>query len=215
VRALSSLVRGAGVGVAISAVVAVIVFWIAYDDAGYELASRATLAIAVWWAVILGLALRLFPTTRLPRASAFVSGSIVLLAAWSLASVVWAPSAENAFNEFNRVSLYLGTYVFAVLAASRGNLGRWADGLAVAIASVGMIALVGRLFPGVFSDRELVTFLPSAATRLSFPLGYWNGLGIFVALGVPLLLRLALVPRSATVRGLALAPNVPRRSVCS
>ena len=43
-------------------------------------------------------------------------------------------------------------------------------------------------------------------TRLSFPLGYWNGLGVFVALGIPLLLRAALVGRDARVRAIALAP---------
>ena len=52
----------------------------------------------------------------------------------------------------------------------------------------------------------LAAFLPSAATRLSFPLGYWNGLAVFVAFyAVPLLLRLAIVAQSFLVRGVAIA----------
>ncbi len=190
----------------ITAVVAGVVFWIAYDDGSYALPSRGTVAIAVWWAVIVGIALQLVGTTRLSQATLFIGGLIVVIASWTLASVLWAPSAEDAFNEFNRVSLYLGVYVFVVLAATRRTVGRWADALALAITAVALIALVSRLFPETFPERELATFLPGAATRLSFPLGYWNGLAILVGFGFPLLLRIALVARSSVFRGLALAP---------
>ena len=193
-------------GIALAVVVAAVVFWVAFDDASYELAGRATLGIAIWWAVFIGLALQLLAPRRLPPAALWVGGLVLGLALWTLVSSVWAPSVEASINEFNRVSVYLGVYVLVVLAARRGTVGRWADGLAVAIASIGAVALASRLFPELFSDRELATFLPSAATRLSFPLGYWNGLGIFLGLGLPLLLRLALVARSPLGRGLALAP---------
>ena len=76
----------------------------------------------------------------------------------------------------------------------------------MAVTGVAAVALISRLFPGSFPEGDLPTFLPGTVTRLSFPLGYWNGLAIFLALGVPLLLRLALVARSGLVRGLALAP---------
>jgi hypothetical protein len=193
-------------GIVVTGVVALAVFWLAYDDGSYELASRATLAIVLWWAVILGIAFSLLALPRLPHATLVMGGILAALACWTLASALWAPSEEDAFNEFNRVSLYLGVYVLVVLVASRRTVGRWADGLAIAVAVIAVLALVSRLFPGSFSDRELAEFLPSAATRLSFPLGYWNGLAIFVALGVPLLLRIALVARRAGVRGLALVP---------
>jgi len=197
----------------ITALVSVVVFWIAYDDGSYSLPSRGALAIAVWWAVIIGIALNLLGAIRLARATLAIGGLIAALACWTLASVIWAPSAEDAVNEFNRVSLYLGVYVFVVLAATRRSLGRWADALGFAIAAVAIVALISRLFPESFPDRELATFLPGAATRLSFPLGYWNGLAIFVGLGVPLLLRVALIARNSAVRGLALAPIPAMASV--
>ena len=205
-RAVSGTLRRIDAQVFVAAVVAVSVFWIAYDNGSYSLPSRATLAIVLWWAVILWLVLRLLRGERVPGAALVVGGLVVALAYWTLASFLWAPSGEDAFAEFNRVSLYLGVYVLVVLAATRASVGRWADGIAAAISAVAVVALVSRLFPGSFEDRELAEFLPGVATRLAFPLGYWNGLAIFVGLGVPLLLRIALVARSAIVRGAALAP---------
>ena len=119
--------------------------------------------------------------------------------------MLWAPSAEEAFAEFNRVTLYLGAFLLVLLLGRRASLGRWCDALALAIVAITALALVSRLFPGALPDRGLAAFLPSAATRLSFPLGYWNGLAVFVAFAVPLLLRLAIVAQSLLVRGVAVA----------
>ena len=193
-------------GYLLAVIVAGVVFWVAYDGGSYTLPSRATLGIAVFWGIIVGLGLGVLSLARLPQGTAIVGGLIAALALWTLVSVFRSPSAEDAFNEFNRVSLYLGVYVLVVLASTRRTIGRWADALAAAVVVVAVVALVSRLFPGSFSDRGLATFLPSASTRLSFPVGYWNGLGVFVGLGVPLLLRVALVARRTWVRGLALAP---------
>jgi O-Antigen ligase/Tetratricopeptide repeat len=206
VHAVRAAVGRIDPSVLISGAVAIAVFWIAYDDASHGLPARSTIAIVVWWAVILALALQLVTPLRVPRATLVVGGLLAAFAGWTLASILWAPSAEDAFNEFNRVSLYLGVYVLVVLVSSRRTVGRWADALAVGITAIAVVALVSRLIPDSFSDRGLAAFLPSAVTRLSFPLGYWNGLASFAALGVPLLLRVALVGRSTVVRSLAVAP---------
>lgn len=181
-------------------------FWIAYDNGGYDVASRNTLAIVVWWGFIVALVFGLVPRAIVPRAVLVVAGLIASLALWTCASLLWTPNAEATFDEFNRASLYLGAFAAVALASRRSSLGRWADGLAVAVAAVAGVALTSRLFPGSFPEGDLPTFLPGAVTRLSFPLGYWNGLAIFLALGIPLLLRLALVARSTLARALALAP---------
>jgi len=187
------------------AIIAAAVVWIAYDDGSYGLPARATLAIAVLWGIVVGLALRVLSLSRLPRGAAAVGGFLVALVAWTLVSIAWAPSAEATFAEFNRAALFLAVYVLVVLTARRETVGRWADALAIGIAVVAVVALVSRLFPGSFPDRDLPAFLPSAATRLSFPLGYWNGLAIFVALGIPLLLRIALLRGHGRVGAVALA----------
>ncbi len=178
----------------IALAIGAVVFAVAYADGGYSLASRGTLALAVWWAILLGVATGVWPLGRLTRAAAIPGALLAGFAAWDLASTAWAASAEDAFAEFDRTALYLGVYVLVVLAADPRRLGAWLDGLALAIGAIGLVALVSRLFPGSFPGRGLPAFLPNATTRLSFPLDYWNGLGIFVALAFPLLLRSALEP---------------------
>jgi len=193
-------------GLLISLVVAATTFVMAYGNGGYSLPSRNILAIAVWWAVIVGAALRTWSLDGVSRASLALGGILAAICVWTFASIFWAPSAENAFNGFNRESLFLGIFVLVILAARRSSASYWCNGLAAAISAIAVIALISRFFPGTFSDQGLRLYLPSAALRLSFPLGYWNGLAIFVALALPLLLRLAISSSNAVVKGLALVP---------
>jgi hypothetical protein len=186
--------------------VAVILFVIAYEDGGYGLASRAILAIALWWTIIVSVGLGLLPRARPSRAALVVGGLLAGYMLWTLASTLWAPSPEDAFNEFNRASAYLAVYAIADLVGTRRTAGRWADGIAIAIAATGAVGLSSRLFPHLFSTRGLGIFLPYAVTRLSFPVGYWNGLGVFVGLGFPLLLRIAVVKSRSLLAALALVP---------
>jgi hypothetical protein len=186
--------------------IAALTFVLALDDASYSLPSRGTLAILTWWAVIVGVALRTLTIEGVSKASLVVGGIITALCVWTFASVFWAPSSENAFTEFNRVSLFLGLFVITTLAARRTSFSSWADGLALGISLVAVIALSSRFFWGTFSDQGLGDFLTSVAKRLSYPLGYWNGLAIFVALCVPLLLGIAVESERAIVRGLAVVP---------
>src|SRR3954454_13395645 len=176
----------------VALLVGAIVFAVAYADGGYSLAARSTLAVALWWAILLGVALGVWPLERVPRGAIAVGAMLALFALWALASAAWAPSVEAAVHEFDRNALYLGVYVLAVVAVSRGRLPAWIAGLTFALTATALVALASRLFPGLFSDRELVTALPSSAARLSFPLGYWNGLGLFTAMAYPLLLHAAL-----------------------
>ena len=191
----------------IAIVLALATFVAAYDNGSYWLPSRNVLAIAVWWAVIVGVALRALNLEGASRASLVMGGIIAALCAWTFSSVFWAPSAENAFNEFNRVSLFLGIFALTTLAARHMPVAYWCNALAIAISSVMVIALISRFFPGSFSDQGLTQSLPSVGWQLSFPLGYWNGLAIFAALALPLLLRIAVSSNKAVIRGLAVAPT--------
>jgi O-Antigen ligase len=195
----------------VTSLVAVATFVVAYDGGGYSLASRCTLAVWIWWTIALGLALGIWTSTRLPR-SALIPGSLLAaLAVWDLASAAWASDTEGAVIEFARTSLYLGVYVLVVLAAAPRALRRWIDGLAGGIVAVTAVALTARFFPGTFPGRGLAESLPSAAARLSFPVGYWNGLGTLIGLAVPLLLFSAVA--GGRVRRLASIGVVPALGV--
>jgi hypothetical protein len=191
-------------GVWISATVGAGAFYVAYNDGGYPLAARSTIAIVVWWAIVAGFALGVWPLERVTRGAAMTGVLLALFAGWDLASTTWAANTEAAVAEFDRSALYLGIYVLVVVATRKRQLHRWIDGLTIAIVAIGLVALVSRLFPGSFPSRGLPAALPSSSTRLSFPLDYWNGLGLFVALAVPLLLHDALTGgrlRRATAAG--------------
>src|SRR3954447_20525705 len=89
--------------VALTILIAAAVFIVAYDNGGYGLPSRSAAGIALWWGIILGVGLGLLPLVRRPRETLVTGGLLAAFAVWTLASTLWAPSAEAAFNEFNRV----------------------------------------------------------------------------------------------------------------
>ena len=190
----------------LAAAVGSLAFLLAYDRGGFALSARATTAIVAWWAVLLGIGLGVWPRARVPRAAWIVAGLLAAFAVWTFASIWWAKSPEEAFVEFNRGTMYFAILLIAVFAGTRGNMRRWADGLAGAVAAIAVVALVSRLFPSTFSLQGFPTFLPGAATRLSFPIGYWNGLGIFVGFAYPLWLGLVLRATRWWTRVLALMP---------
>ena len=183
-----------------------VVFGLAFAGGTYGLVSRNSVAIAVWWCVALAVGLSIWPLARIPRAALVTGGLLAALAIFSLFSVLWAESNEKAFNEFNRVALFLGVYLVAVLAGARGNVRRWSDGLALGIVAVALVALGSRLFPEIFPESDIAAFLPTEQTRLSYPLNYWNGLAFLLAIGSPLLLRAAVEPGNDVRRSLAVAP---------
>lgn len=143
------------------------------------------------------------PGAPVPRAALAAGGALLTLALLSGLSGLWADSPERAFLEFDRVTMYLGVFALAVLATRRGDAGRVVDALALGIGVVALLALGQRCVPSAFPADQLPRFLPGAGVRLSYPVGYWNGLAALVALGVPLALRAAVDARAAALRGLA------------
>jgi O-antigen ligase len=182
------------------------VFALAYDGGTYDLLSRHSLAVALWWTVGLLVVLRLVPRARLSGAVIVAGGFLAALALFTALSIAWAPSAEGAFREFDRVALYLGVFVLVALICTRGNAPAWCDGLAIGLSAVAAVALASRFFPGHFSSRDLLSLLPGTRARLTFPVDYWNGLGILLGLAFPLLLRAAVAGRTLVARTLAVAP---------
>ncbi len=190
---------------AVTAAVAVVTFLLAYDGGTFGDTSRQTLAVAVWWVVILAGVAGLWPLAGFNRTTLLAGGFLAAYAGLTLASVIWADSAEDAFSEFNRVALYLGVFALAALAVRRGLIPLWTDGFALGIVAVAGLAFFSRCFPDLIAPENLLGFRLDL-TRLSYPLGYWNGLAIFAALAVPFLLRLAVSAAPLAVRAVALAP---------
>jgi tetratricopeptide (TPR) repeat protein len=204
--ALAPALRGARPA-ATTLLVGAAVLGLALDGGTYRAPARDALAVAVWWTVALTLALRLWPRAAVGRRALVTGGLLALFAAWTGLSALWAPAPETAIAELDRATLYLGMFALAVLATRPGDGERWCDGIGLGIAAVATLALASRLFPHLAGTQEsLAQALPGAESRLSYPLGYWNGLGMLVAFGVAPLLRAATAPRPVGRRALALAP---------
>src|SRR5687768_4562733 len=136
-------------------------FLIAFDSGSYALTSRATISIAIWWTIALATGLGLWSFDRLPFRARVAGSALAAFACLTGLSLLWGEDAERAFNELTRVTLYLGVFAVAVLAARRGDALRWVVGLGAGLAALGLVALGSRLFPQVFPASDIPRFLPA------------------------------------------------------
>jgi O-antigen ligase len=175
-------------------------------NAGGYFVGAPSLAAAV---LALALALRLLladqPFAGLTLATRVCAGALALLAVWTLASAAWSHSPSRAVLAFDRTLLYLLAFVTAgTLLRTEARL-QWAvRGFAVAAAVVCGVGLATRLAPDAFPIAP-----GAAAERLSFPLTYWNALGLLAAVALVLCLHLTASerePRLARVLAAAACP---------
>jgi O-antigen ligase len=109
--------------------------------------------------------------------------AMAALCVWTLASALWSGSPARALLEFDRTLLYLLALVaFAVLLRTDRAM-RWLVwGLAASSVVVCGAGLVTRTLPGLWH----VALDPVADGRLSFPVSYWNALGLMAGIGIVL-----------------------------
>jgi O-Antigen ligase len=109
-----------------------------------------------------------------------------LFAALTLASGLWSHAMSRALIEFDRAWLYLLVFVlFGTVPASASNI-RWLiRGLVIGISVVCVSALITRLLPGVWHTAPDVS-----NQRLSYPVTYWNALGLLATFGIVLAFHL-------------------------
>ncbi|HEX5450566.1 MAG TPA: O-antigen ligase family protein [Gaiellaceae bacterium] len=192
-------------GRAVTVLVAAGTFLLAFENGGYSLETTSAIAVAVWWVLlvlaVLGGVLRL----HWPAAATRTTVLLAAFSAWTLASVAWTHDAEAVYAQFARLALYVGLLVLVVLFARRELVGFWSDGVVVGIVAVAVLALASRFFPGAVGSNAGIPYIPALRSRLSYPIGYWNGLGILLGVGVPLVLAAALRARSRVAGSLLLA----------
>jgi O-antigen ligase/Flp pilus assembly protein TadD len=156
---------------------------LAAANGGYFPTSWGWSGIAAAWSVVLALLLGRAGLTRLE--AGFV-GLLLLFTALTWASVAWAAVPSQAVLEGERGLVLPLAIAGVLLLVRRAALSTFAWGLLAAVGAVCFYSLATRLVP----DR-LGVFDPVAGYRLSTPIGYWNALGVFAAIGVVLALGLA------------------------
>ena len=144
------------------------------------------------------------PTIRLAPLEQLALAAFVGLAAWTLASALWSPSAGAAVQEFLRTLVYVTGVAAALLVVRSGSYRALLAGIWASITATCLYGLGTRLFPvGLGSTQEF------AGNRLAEPVGYWNGLGLLAAMGILLAFGLAAHGHGRIVRALASASAVP------
>jgi hypothetical protein len=197
------LVRDAAVGIGIAAAV----FALSYADGGFSPTTRSYAGLTAWWLLGAGAAVGIASARAgVDRLALAALGLLAAFDIWILISVNWASDAERAFAQFNQVSLYVAVLAISIALARLVPASWVVGGVALALASIAVVALVSRCFPSTFGLQPGRAILTPLASRLSFPLGYWNGLGIAVALAYPLLLALMTSRRSRVASALAALP---------
>jgi hypothetical protein len=161
----------------------------------------------------LGLALRVLVAGR-PFAGwsgglALASGALALYAAWTLASVAWSHAPARALVEFDRALMYLLVLVLCGLTPTRPrDISRLLLGVAAALCVICIAGLLSRLLP------DLVDASPNIVSeRLSFPLTYWNAMGIAATIALVLLTHLAASGAESRVVRVGAAALVPAVAV--
>src|SRR5215470_12909652 len=209
----TALLRDVAVGVGIAAAV----FALSYADGGFAPTTRSYAGIAAWWLLGVGAAVGIASARAgINRFAVVALGLLAAFAVWILISVNWASDAQRAFEQFNQVSLYVAVLAIAIVLARLVPASWVVGGVALAVAGIATVAFVSRCFPSSFGAQPGLDILPALGRRLSFPLGYWNGLGIEVALAYPLLLaimtsRRSRVASAAAVGVVAYIVLTPRR----
>jgi O-antigen ligase len=135
------------------------------------------------------LATGFLPRIEPPRPAILAAAALAALAGLTALSMAWASDQGTAFEDAIRVLAYGGVFLLVVVTTRSEDAPAWLRGLAIGTTVVAALAIVARLEPSLFGhpEAELAAQVPADANRLSWPIGYWNGLGALCALSVGLL----------------------------
>jgi O-Antigen ligase/Tetratricopeptide repeat len=158
---------------------------LALAEGGFDVSPRHVAGLAAWLVVV---ALILFGTASraaLARPIYWSAGLIGGLSLLSAMSSLWSGSVELSVIEADRVLVYLGFFLAAFLIAQTDKRRqRFAEGLAISLVLVALLALASRLLPNLVEVGDSFLTTP----RLAYPLGYWNANGAACGIAVALLL---------------------------
>ena len=173
---------------------------VAAPDGSYFPSSWGWASLAFLWAAAIGLVVQKRVTLGPPRSR--VSRRWLVLLVWTAASVLWSPTTTQTMYEVERTSSTPRSR--SPSPSSHGGASTFLlPALLAGIVAVASYALATRLLP----DR-VGTFDSFVGYRLSEPLGYWNALSVFVAIGIVVAVGLAARAEAVVVRALSAASLV-------
>lgn len=189
-------------GAALLLLPAALIIFFAFNSGGFYPGPPSYVAILLCIVLVLRVTMAGNPFDGAALGLALATGGLALYALLTLLSQIWSDAPGRALIEFDRVLVYLLVMVlFGSIAHSPDRLRWMLRALALAIVAICTTGLITRLLPHVWPTT------PAMATdRLSFPLTYWNALGLLGAFGIVLCLHFSSDSReSSPVRVLAAA----------
>jgi hypothetical protein len=161
--------------------------YLSFNGGGFFPNTPAFVAILLIEALVLRVTLADDPAAGMTPPVLVAAAALAVYAGWTLLSATWSHSTARALIEFDRALLYLLVVVLMGSVVRRPGELRWT----VRVLVIGLLVvcgagLISRILPDVLPTGSSI-----ASDRLSYPLTYWNALGLMAALGFILSLHLA------------------------
>ena len=179
--------------------------FLSFSGGGYFAGTTGLVGAVLALVLVVRSALAKRPLGGLSGPSVVCAVALACYAVWILASAFWSEAPARALIEYQRALVYLLAFVlFASMPYSPERLGWMIKGVALAILGVCGIALTTRVAPDLWPIASNVS-----NDRLSYPITYWNGLGLLSATGVLLCLHLSADSHESVPARVAAAAAVP------
>jgi O-antigen ligase len=192
--------------IALLALPGALTLFFAFNAGGFFPDAPAFVAIVLLVLLILRTTLSERPFAGFSSGLAAASVPLALYTVWMLLSALWSDAPARALIDADRALVYLLALVLLGSLPRTPERLRWMlRGVALAMVAVAVAGLATRLAPDVFPTAPNI-----ANQRLSYPLTYWNGLGMLGSLAAIFCLYLTTCPyEPALVRVLASAALPP------
>lgn len=192
-------------GAALLLLPAGLVAFFAFNSGGFYPGPSAWIAVILCIVLVLRVTLADDPFGGAGWGLALAAGALSLYTLLTLLSQIWSHAPGTALEEFDRALVYLLVMLLCgSIPHTTRRQARMLQALALAIVVICACALVTRLLPHLWPITPEI-----ANKRLSFPLTYWNALGLFGAFGVVLALHFASDAREALAIRVLAAASLP------
>jgi tetratricopeptide (TPR) repeat protein len=182
----------------------VLVVYLGLNGGGFDALVGNQVGIAVWWVLLFAVAVGALPRRRPGTLALCALGLLTAFALWTALSLRWTESTEKTATDVASVATLLGVFALAILSRGRDSARQTIGALAAAIGVIAVVGLLSRFHPSWFPDADQTgQFLDTGKERLSYPLGYWNGLAALIGTGLPLVFQIAANARTLAARALA------------
>lgn len=200
------LARARSGGVLLALVPAALTVYLAFHGGGFLAGGHAAVAIVLLLLLAGRVLLVARPAEGFSAVLAVAAAALALFSLWTLLSGRWSQAPHRALIEFDRALLYvLFLVAFGSIRRETWRLRWMVRGIALAAVIVCCAGLATRLLPDVFPLA-----FQTIGDRLSYPVRYWNALGLLAALGTIMCFGLTTdVRESPVVRVLAAAAIAP------